>query len=108
MAQFDETKHNRERDGKFANKVHAEADEVPLTRGATPARREFRDGGEDWRLPNGYLHRDSGPARTLSDGTKEWFHNNTRHRADGPAVIRADGTQEWWEDGKRRTPPTTD
>lgn len=30
MSDFDESKHNRERDGKFATKVHAEADRITL------------------------------------------------------------------------------
>ena len=33
MSQFDESKHNRHADGKFANKVHAEADGVALAPG---------------------------------------------------------------------------
>ena len=33
MSQFDEAKHNRHADGKFANKVHAEASGVSLRPG---------------------------------------------------------------------------
>ena len=45
---FDETKHNRERDGKFASKPHAEAEGVTLSRVAytPPLRYQRGDDGE--------------------------------------------------------------
>ena len=36
MSQFDETKHNRAQDGKFANKPHSEAEGVALQAEGTP------------------------------------------------------------------------
>jgi len=41
--------------------------------------------GEEWRL-DGYLHREDGPARIYSNGTKQWYKNGVLHREDGPAV----------------------
>lgn len=77
-----------------------------------------------YRLPNGKLHRDDGPA--YEDIKQEhWYKNGLRHRDDGPAIITKDGkdptyyregqlhredgpayvdyggTQHWYKNGKR-------
>jgi len=57
-------------------------------------------GDKVWKLPNGELHREDGPAIEYSNGSKEWFLNNVRHREDGPAVEWYDGCKEWWIKGK--------
>jgi hypothetical protein len=41
--------------------------------------------GEEWRL-NGHLHREDGPARIYSNGTKQWYKHGVLHRENGPAV----------------------
>ena len=41
--------------------------------------------GEEWRL-NGVLHREDGPARTYSNGTKQYYKHGYLHRIGGPAV----------------------
>jgi hypothetical protein len=41
--------------------------------------------GEEWRL-NGLLHREDGPARIYSNGTKQYYKHGYLHRIDGPAV----------------------
>ena len=44
----------------------------------------------------GQLHRDEGPAVTLSKGTKKWYQNGLRHRENGPAVVYPNGRKEWY------------
>jgi len=67
----------------------------------------FKEGGLDerreWRLPNGWRHRDEGlPAFEWADGTKAWWVDGKLHRSGGlPAFEWADGHKEWWVDGKR-------
>ena len=55
MTQFDEAKHNRASDGKFANKPHAEADSVNLaTQGSVapqPSQRTSKQSGSTWNAP---------------------------------------------------------
>ncbi len=60
--------------------------------------REFSDGTKSWYL-NGKLHREDGPAHVYSDGTKSWYLNGKLHRVDGPAREFSDGRKEWWIDG---------
>jgi len=79
----------------------------------------------EYRLSNGKLHRDDGPAIEYSDGGKEYYYhgkhhredgpaiewngdksywvNGKRHREDGPAVILEDGTKEYWINGNHLT-----
>ena len=61
---------------------------------------------EEWRLPNGNLHKEDGPAkiRYYTDGNKEseqWYKNGLYHREDGPSYRRwdVDGSiiSEAWE-----------
>ena len=51
-----------------------------------------------WKLPNGKLHREDGPAIEWPDGTKEWFKHNLLHREGEPSVIRPGG-EEWHING---------
>jgi hypothetical protein len=67
-----------------------------------------------YRLPNGLLHRDDGPAVEYSRGdkyakphkegerdtTKEWYINGKRHRTDGPAIEYANGDKYWFKHDK--------
>ena len=57
------------------------------------------DGTKHWKLPNGLLHREDGPAVEKPDGDKWWYINGMSHREDGPAVECYDGTKEYWNYG---------
>src|ERR1039458_10129199 len=59
------------------------------------------DGTKEWRLPNGLLHRDDGPAVESPYNVKEWYKDGKRHREGGPAVEKDSGWEEWWFDGQR-------
>ena len=54
-----------------------------------------------WKLPNGDLHREDGPAVEYRNGNKFWYLNNKRHREDGPAIEFTSGNIEWYLNGKR-------
>lgn len=41
--------------------------------------------GEEWRC-NGVLHREDGPARIYSNGTKQYYKHGILHRENGPAI----------------------
>ena len=41
--------------------------------------------GQEYRK-DGLLHREDGPARIYTNGTRQWFKNGFLHRDDGPAV----------------------
>lgn len=58
------------------------------------------DGQEQW-CRAGQLHRENGPALTLTRGpfVWGWFLNGVRHRVDGPALLARDGTESWWMNG---------
>ena len=58
------------------------------------------NGTTTWRLPNGHLHREDGPARTTVDGIEHWYFDDQKHREDGPASIDAQ-FHEWYRHGKR-------
>jgi len=58
------------------------------------------DGSTAWKLPNGDLHREDGPAFVMTNGHKEWYINGQRHREDGPAIIYPNGTKYWCINGK--------
>jgi hypothetical protein len=53
-----------------------------------------------YRLPNGKLHRDDGPA--YEDTKQEhWYKNGLRHRENGPAIITKDGKEPtYYRDGQ--------
>ena len=53
------------------------------------------NGDVGWYL-NNQLHRESGPAVELVNGTRKWYLHGQLHREDGPAVERVDGSCEWW------------
>ena len=122
---FDETKHNRAQDGKFTNKVHAEAEGISLRAARTPTAPKRHvdgygvetwslngkthrtdgpaiinpDGSEQWRQ-HGQLHREGGPAVTTADGRQKWYKNGEPHRTDGPATIDKDGNEFWYKNGQ--------
>jgi hypothetical protein len=58
------------------------------------------DGNQEWRLPNGKLHREDGPACISSTGSKWWYFNGEPHREDGPAVESSNGFKSWWIHGQ--------
>ena len=53
-----------------------------------------------WKLPNGYFHREDGPACEYDDGTKECCVNGKRHREDGPAIEWCSGSKYWFQNNK--------
>jgi hypothetical protein len=62
------------------------------------------DFGIKWRLPDGKLHREDGPAIEWYDGTKSWYLNGEMHREDGPAIEPGPGCtwthRQWWLNGE--------
>jgi len=97
-------KHTREptpNSGHFGHAMHA-PDESPLS--------ALHPGGYDTvdtdllgnvsYLKNSVLHREDGPARTLVDGTEEYYRAGLLHSyGDQPAVVSSTGDQEWRRDG---------
>lgn len=66
--------------------------------------RHFKDENKnewtEWRLSNGLLHREDGPAMEYHDGSlKVWYKCGLKHRTNGPAVER-NGKVEWWRHGQ--------
>ena len=56
-----------------------------------------KNGAKVWKLPNGNLHREDGPAVVSVYGDyKGWYLNGKRHREDGPAIEYYNGGKEWW------------
>lgn len=55
-----------------------------------------RGGTTRWRLPDGTLHREDGPAVEWANGSRKWCQNGLLHREDGPAVVFWDGRKGWW------------
>jgi hypothetical protein len=49
-----------------------------------------------WKLPNGQLHREDGPAFMNHANTKAWYINGQLHREDGPAIEYLDGSKYWF------------
>ena len=70
---------------------------VKIIMGSTPTVRE--DGCIGYRLPNGKLHRENGPARKYPNGAKFWYFNGLSHREGGPAREWADGCRHWIQKG---------
>jgi hypothetical protein len=56
----------------------------------------YDNGTKEWRLPNGLLHREDGPAFELIDGYKAWYIDGEKHREDGPAIEYSDGGEMWY------------
>lgn len=52
-----------------------------------------------WKLPNGYFHREDGPAIEYENGTKHWYLNGFLHREDGPAIVDNKGNKQWYLNG---------
>ena len=60
----------------------------------------YEYGTKEWKLPNGYFHREDGPAIEWTNGSgKEWYLNGDLHREGGPAVEWANGYKEWYLNG---------
>ena len=55
-----------------------------------------KNGNKRWKLPNGDLHREDGPAVEWWDGDKGWCINGKRHREDGPALEFVNGNKHWF------------
>jgi hypothetical protein len=53
----------------------------------------------EYRLRNGRLHREDGPA-IVSGHHKLWAINGFTHREDGPAIEYYDGDKVWYARGK--------
>jgi hypothetical protein len=57
-------------------------------------------GDKYWRLPNGDLHREDGPAIEWSHGeVKRWYINDKLHREDGPAIEGSNNNKYWYING---------
>ena len=54
------------------------------------------DGDKVWKLPNGDLHREDGPAVEYANGNKWWYLNGKKHREDSPAIEWANGYYKAW------------
>jgi hypothetical protein len=77
----------------------------------TPERKVFSDGTIDWVLydpdhkhaqSDGFiLHREDGPARIHTNGTKKWFRYGGFHRIGQPAIEWNSGQREWWIEDKK-------
>ena len=65
-------------------------------------------GDKRWKLPNGELHNENGPAVELADGTKVWYIYDQCHRVEIdpktglslPAIEWSDGSKDWYHYGK--------
>lgn len=66
-----------------------------------PTKHATNNGGIAWKLKDGTLHREDGPAVEWSNGSKKWFYQGQLHRIDGPAEEYANGAKTWWQWGKR-------
>lgn len=53
-----------------------------------------------WKLPNGLIHREDGPAKIYPSGSEEWWLNGQLHRDNGPAII-GNGYVQYWIKGKK-------
>lgn len=53
-------------------------------------------GDQEWRLPNGDLHREDGPAVIRSNGETVWFLNGQKHRLVGPAIYGGKFKSCWY------------
>ena len=55
-----------------------------------------------WKLSNGKLHREDGPAVEYADGGESWYRFDVPHRTDGYAIIDvADDVKSFYILGKR-------
>ena len=61
-------------------------------------------GTKKWKLPNGLLHREDGPACEWNDSDYKAFYINGKwHRENGPAIEYYNGGKEWWINDIRYT-----
>lgn len=117
MSTYDESKHARATDGKWAPKRN-DAPKGALSHGAALNDKPLSvkilpvpdpDGGYDTLveaptgrhyLREGVQHREDGPAYIGRDGSERWFQNGQLHRdpTDGPALLE-DGYSEFYEGG---------
>ena len=58
------------------------------------------NGDVGWYL-NNQLHRESGPAVELVNGTRKWYLHGQLHRDSGAAVVWGNGYRAWYLHGKR-------
>ena len=65
-----------------------------------PTMKVDAEGTKFWRLPNGKLHREDGPAVEYANGAKLWYVNDKRHRIGGPAAEWANGDKWWYVNGE--------
>ena len=56
--------------------------------------------GESWYNPEGYLHKEGGPAY-INNHTKEWHKHGLLHRYDAPAVFLSNGIEVWYVNGRQ-------
>jgi len=45
------------------------------------------------------LHKETGPAKIYSNGSRFWYKNGLAHRTDGPAREFINGKKEYWLNG---------
>ena len=60
-------------------------------------------GTKRWRLPNGNLHREDGPAIEYANGDEIWLICGRKHRENAPAVEFIDGEKYWYLNGVEYT-----
>jgi len=71
--------------------------------GGESIRTEDGYGSIFFKLPNGKLHRENGPAVEHSNGSKAWYINGKRHREDGPSCEWDNGDRFWHLNGIRHS-----
>ena len=92
-------------ESRYINKNGAKVWKLPngnLHREDGPAVEYSNGSGKEWYL-NGDLHREGGPAVEWANGYKEWYLNGDLHREDGPAIEWANGYKEWYLNGREYT-----
>jgi hypothetical protein len=85
---------------EFPDRIEYLNEKGQLHREDGPAR-EYSNGSKEWWI-NGQRHREDGPA-VESDVSNDWYINGQLHREDGPAVEWSDGTKWWYLNSKRYT-----
>jgi hypothetical protein len=71
--------------------------------GGESIRTEDEYGSIFFKLPNGKLHRENGPAVEFTNGSKAWYINGKRHREDGPSCEWSNGDKWWYINGIRHS-----
>jgi len=59
----------------------------------------IENGIKRWMIPNGKLHRESGPTIEYNNGNKQWYINGKLHRESGPACEYNNGDKYWYLNG---------